>query len=271
MRQFVFSLMVLLLSVMCSSDLQAQRKHVFSGGIGASAYQGDLAEKFPGNQLNPSFHLSYSYYINPYISNRIGLSFTQLEGSDAFATDPSRRRRNLSFETNLAELSDVVVLDIIPDKNFGKFYEEDLFIHPYVFGGVSLFWFDPRTQYYGQWVDLRPLGTEGQLFEGEEDTPGPYSNVQVSIPMGLGVTLRVKGNFSVSFEASYSKAFTDYLDDVSGNYADPDRINQTSGFIAEDLANRSKGAYKTGEVRGNPNKKDGYAFLRAYVSFYFGH
>ena len=261
----------LLLTCICVTELHAQRKHVFSGGIGASTYQGDLSENFPGDQLNPSFHLSYSYYVNPHISNRIGLSFTKLEGNDAWATDEARRRRNLSFETNLAELSDVVVFDIIPDENFGRFYEEDMFITPYVFAGVSLFWFNPRTQYYGQWIDLQPLGTEGQLFADDDETPGPYSTIQVSIPMGVVVTFRVKGNFSVSLEATYSKAFTDYLDDVSGTYADPDRINQTSGFVAADLANRSGGAYRAGEIRGNPNKKDGYGFLRAWVSFYFGH
>ncbi len=71
----------------------------------------------------------------------------------------------------------------------------------------------------GEWVDLKPLRTEGQgLIPGREE----YKLTQLNIPMGIGVKYFLTETFHVSSEVLHRKTFTDYIDDVSTNYVDPD-------------------------------------------------
>jgi len=48
-----------------------------------------------------------------------------------------------------------------------------------------------------------------------------YSPIGISIPLGIGVRYRISRKMDVSFEMAYRFTFTDYLDDVSGDYVDP--------------------------------------------------
>ncbi|MEO8734182.1 MAG: hypothetical protein ABI373_07615, partial [Flavobacteriales bacterium] len=57
----------------------------------------------------------------------------------------------------------------------------------YLFAGVGAFHFNPQAQYKGNWVDLRPLGTEGQGLPGG---PVEYSLTGVCIPMVLASARR---------------------------------------------------------------------------------
>ncbi|PTB89750.1 hypothetical protein C9994_17455, partial [Marivirga lumbricoides] len=79
----------------------------------------------------------------------------------------------------------------------------------------------------GQWVSLRELGTEGQNFDKAQykelygkDLPKPYSRIQIVIPVGLGARYKLSSNFDIALEISYRHTFTDYLDDVGGEYVD---------------------------------------------------
>ncbi|MEL6537458.1 MAG: hypothetical protein AAFQ98_18700, partial [Bacteroidota bacterium] len=69
----------------------------------------------------------------------------------------------------------------------------------------------------GDWVPLRPLRTEGQgIVEGRN----PYSLVQGALIGGLGVRYRLADYLDLSFDINIRYLFTDYIDDVSGNYVD---------------------------------------------------
>lgn len=60
--------------------------------------------------------------------------------------------------------------------------------------------------------------------------PQPYSRFQIVLPVGIGARYKLTNNLDISMDIGYRHTFTDYLDDVSGEYVD------LSGF-GDPLAN----------------------------------
>jgi hypothetical protein len=140
----------------------------------------------------------------------------------------------------------------------------------YFFGGVGAFNFNPKAQLNNAWVELQPLGTEGQGLEGG---PEPYSLTQICIPMGLGLRKALNKQWSVGLELQYTKTFTDYIDDVSTNYFDNDAIADRSGAQGAFLADPSVYDARfpefgsAGQQRGDPDDLDAYLFLKAQLHY----
>ena len=90
--------------------------------------------------------------------------------------------------------------------------------------------------------------------------------------MGLNRVWRLQ------FELSYTKTFTDYLDDVSGVYFDNEVIRDEVGNVAAELADRRLNkdvptgidGNGTGLQRGNPARKDWYAFAGIFITMRIG-
>jgi hypothetical protein len=78
--------------------------------------------------------------------------------------------------------------------------------------------------------------------------------------------------WSFNVELSGRKVFTDYLDDVSGVYADVRDIRAQRGDIAAELSDRSLEPKigEPGRQRGNGKNNDMYAFLTVGLMYYFG-
>ncbi len=108
---------------------------------------------------------------------------------------------------------------------------------PYAYIGVAGFLHNPQAQApaaglngeatgvsEGEWVDLRPLGTEGQYSTLEPTDVNfgikAYSKIQVAIPFGLGARFRLNEVMDLWADIGFRYTFTDYLDDVSQNYVD---------------------------------------------------
>ena len=133
---------------------------------------------------------------------------------------------------------------------------------PYVFAGVSVFNHNPRAFYNGQWIDLQPLGTEGQGTTAFPERD-PYGLTQVGVPMGGGVRIALTEKWTLGAEVKFTKTFTDYLDDVSTTYVAQDVLIAENGILAWNLSNRT-GEYLNTEplnwdeavVRGDPADKD---------------
>lgn len=151
--------------------------------------------------------------------------------------------------------------------------EIDPTLQPYLFVGVGLFHFDPEgslTDANGNknWYRLQPLRTEGQ---GMKEYPGrePYKLTQLNFPFGGGMKIRLSQRFYFGFELLYRHTFTDYIDDVSSNYIDP---NYFYSYLPADQAVIAARIYDKsidlvtglpvrnlpGDQRGNPAKKDDY-------------
>ncbi len=236
--------------------LNAQDQEL-GGFLGVSQYQGDLAQqRVTLSETKPTIGGFYRYYFNAHINFRGSLTYGWISGDDQNYNDNDRwrKKRNLSFWTHILEGSAQVEYNILPyvsNSNNNKF-------SPFVFGGVALFHFNPKTEFQGETVTLQPLGTEGQ---GQPGNPDKYSRLQVSIPFGVGIKYSIGGRWNIGLELGVRKTFTDYLDDVSTEYADldglparvADRSNQSDLF--------DERAFNPGSGRGDPSDKDWYSFV----------
>ena len=260
-----------LLGVLLLTGLSAFSQNIHVGVFTAiSAYQGDLTDRiFPKKVTNGAIGFTVNYELAPQIMLRGGFTYTVVGGADRYSNDDSLRARNLAFETHITEFSAV-----------GEYYFFDLNeqkFSPYVFGGLAVFHFNPYD-YNGttQKIFLKPLSTEG---EGLSAYPSrkPYALTQLAIPFGGGVKYAFNDRLRLGLELGLRKLFTDYLDDVSTTYVDPNDLLAAKGQLAVDMSYRgdevaggnpnypSKGAQ-----RGGSKHKDSYYFLGLHLTYRLG-
>lgn len=258
---------VLICFLLFSHLLFAQRFHVGVFG-GLAAYNGDIVEKlFPKKVTNGALGVTLSYELTDRLNLRAGWTYSVVGGADRYGTDQARLDRNLSFETILREFQLV-----------GEYYLQDLYDHkfsPYFFGGVAVFHFNPYT-YAGNTdkIYLRPLSTEGQGIAGYEDRK-VYSKFQPAIPLGAGVKYAITNNLHLGLEAGIRITFTDYLDDVSKSFIDPNDLLAARGQLAVDISYRGDEVglpdYPVkGYQRGSPKYNDFYYYAGLHLSYRIG-
>ena len=258
---------VLILFLCCANIVFAQRFHIGVFG-GVAAYNGDLTDKiFPKKVTNGAIGITGNYELTDNIMLRAGYTYTVVGGADRFSNDSSLLARNLSFETSISEFSLV-----------GEYYLLNLYdnrISPYVYAGLALYHFNPYAFNGGtDKIYLKPLSTEGQGLPGYADRK-PYSLTQAAIPYGAGVKFAVTSNLHLGLEVGLRKLFTDYLDDVSTNYADPNDLLAAKGQLAVDMSYRGDDvgnpAYPAkGVQRGSPKHKDTYYFTGLHLTYRLG-
>lgn len=249
-----------LLAALLPLVLQAQYTEV--GLIaGTSNYQGDLSPtnlKTSLGRTHASFGAFGRYNMNNYVSVRLGITYATISGDDA----DNNRSRNLNFRSDLLDVSLTGEFNIL---GYQPYALERVF-SPYAFVGVGLVHFNPRTQYNDEWVELQPLGTEGQ---GIAEYGSKYSLVQIVIPFGGGLKYAINDTWNLGIELGMRKTFTDYLDDVSSRYVDGDVLAASNGELAAALANRSGEDIPGGTPRGNPENPDWYVFTGFSISYNF--
>ena len=242
----------------------------FGIGVGAAHYFGDLNTRARLNRPKPAATAFFRKNFGNYIALRVGASYAKLGFSDVYNTHNEKsRRRNLSFNSNVWELA------LQGDFNFYRFMPGDPYFRftPYVTFGVSAFNYDPYAYLNDEKYFLRPLGTEGQGDTSFRDRK-PYSSMAFAVPFGVGFKYAINERINLGFEVVYRFTNTDYLDDVSKTYVDPDIFpNNPDGSpsVARLLSDRS---YETGTpigskgiMRGVSTNKDHFATAVFYVSF----
>jgi hypothetical protein len=105
---------------------------------------------------------------------------------------------------------------------------------PYVTVGIALFYHTPLADHEGKTYNLRELGTEGQLLYGGST----YDAWGIAIPLGIGIRYKINPMLDIAFEISARATFTDFLDDVSGNYVEKSLLG-TPDDMAVILSDRS--------------------------------
>lgn len=259
----------------------------FGVTLGASNYMGDLSKWVALNETHPMGGLICRFNYSDYITLRGTAVFGRISGNDAnYSSDAYRVRRNLSFRSNVVEFSGTIEWNIL---GFGETQRSNP-SSPYLFAGLGVFKFNPMAkfqyhpepdlandptgstpvhdpvlkQFDGQWVELQPLGTEGQETTKYNDRKR-YPLTQICIPLGIGYKKQFSDVWAWGIEFGVRKTFTDYLDDVSKDYVDEQIVGGNNGFLAAALKDRSaeKGYKKfdNGEARGNSATKDWYMFF----------
>jgi opacity protein-like surface antigen len=240
--------------------LSEARSQSFYGTFftGGANYQGEIQEfsfAFRGMRSATGFGGHFRLRDQLWVSTEVMVG--HLSGRDSeVRSNPSNLDRNLSFETGIQELSLQLRLNILPGL-------KQPFV-PYVTGGAAVFRIDPFVQDgAGQKQFLYPLSTEGQGLAAYPDRKMPQ-RVNLCLPLGAGLEFRVSPTVRVDLEILFRKSFTDYIDDVSRSYPDPDILLAARGPAAVELSYRGderpggRSSFPGGEQRGNPNRMDWY-------------
>lgn len=241
-----------MLSLFSVVNLNAQKWQVeFAGGI--SWYNGDLSSTpFNFKTAGAGGGINLKYNTGDMFVFRLGVNRFAFGGDDRWNKKEDFVERQLNFKTGVLEVSLGVEVNLSdPDIAYS---------YPYLFGGLGLFHFNPYSYTNeGKKVYLRPLSTEGQGLSEYPDRK-EYSLIQFCIPFGIGWRHQLSDRYEVGFEAGIRVLFTDYLDDVSTRYVDPNILRTHKGDVAVEMAYRKDRAVEIGGVRGNPGNKDLYFF-----------
>lgn len=272
---FAFGLLVSMLQI--SNAQITNWEFGLMGGI--SNYVGDINSMFKKgddykewNQFESSFNFYNAHFMggiiarynfNPRWALKGSVLFGKLSGDDAHFEN----ERNLRFHTGIQELALTAEYNFMDYRTGTKQHR----FTPYLFGGISVFHFNPKTEILDPieqeeiTVNLHDLNTEGQGLIKDRDN---YKLVQIAIPFGVGVKFSLSTYTCIGLEWGFRKTFTDYIDDISTTYVDRNTLTSYAGEQAATAADRTnelegyQGQYhKDGEMRGNKSTKDWYNFV----------
>lgn len=175
---------------------------------------------FVGDAIQSNFELTYgtfvSYVLNELIEFQGTYKYSLLQNKF-----PSNYNEDVSLRTDINSLSVRVNYNLF---NVSNTLTIDFFL------GFGLLNFQPKGEYQGYYYNLKKLRTEGEAYR---------SNTFFT-PFGVSVSKEIFKDFFIAFELAYEKTFTDYLDDISGNYVDYNTILNENGDIAAFFSDPSR-------------------------------
>ncbi|HIP36981.1 MAG TPA: hypothetical protein EYG85_09010 [Crocinitomix sp.] len=278
----VFVLIFLLVVV---TFTYSQRRYNLGFGIraGVANYlgdigSGDLARGFVYNLELKDTRWSTGAFVrwrfHPSLAYQASFTYARIQGDDKNSSNRARLGRNLSFTNDLLMINNK--LEYYPAfmtvSDVGKKGRYRWDYKTYFFAGLGIFYHNPKAEYNGQKYKLRPLMTEGVK----------YSPIVLSIPTGAGFYFTYKRQHRFGFEMSWNMTFTDYLDDVSRDYVNPNQM--ATDPMAAILANRNPELNEYGSLypvsqnygyysdawvnqRGDPKDKDNFMMISLSYSY----
>jgi hypothetical protein len=273
-------LRILLLFSICTLSMQSQWLWDFGVNAAAANYLGDIGGgagtrrgfvsdlKLAKTRWNFGGFVRYKW--RPKLSLKLAVDYLRLEGDDKLSSNPGRRFRNFNFRNDVYDVGFTGEYFFYENNDLGNTYRYRNGFRAYVFAGVGGFFSNPKTLYQGEWVALQPLATEGVQ----------YRKFVMNIPMGVGFYFTLNKKNRIGFEINYRKTFTDYLDDISGNYPDKPSDSYSQGLILRttelnstdpQLVASNPGAYEShqfgGYKRGDSKHKDAYLTMGLSYSY----
>lgn len=281
MKKIILSIFL----IFCFSISYSQWLWDYGFAVGASNYLGDIGGKekarrdfvmdmkLAKTRWNVGAFVRYKW--RPKVSIKLAFDYLRIEGDDKLSSNLGRHYRNLNFRNDMFDLGLTGEWFFYENNDLGNTYRYRNGFRAYIFGGVGGFYSNPKGFYNGTWTKLRPLQTEGVA----------YSAFGVNIPVGVGFYFTLEKKHRIGFEANWRKTFTDYLDDISGNYptstpsnkATADLSNRT-GELGPSAATDNPGAYSffmnsngtpkyAGQKRGDKSHKDSYVTMTVSYSY----
>ena len=262
-RKIVFSILIIN-SLLASISLGQSREMGIM--LGVMNYKGDLQKATFADQNNlPGFGFLYRRSYSNHWAFKTAISYGHIKADDAQSDDPFCKNRNLNFKTTILEGTGQFEFNFFPYQTANP---STLFT-PYMSVGLSIFRFNPKAYYNGGYIDLQPLGTEGQGTSANPDKD-LYKRTNLAFVFGGGFKWKIGRRWSVVLESVVRKTYTDYLDDVSGVYADPNTIRVEYGKTAYYLSDRSIVKNKAGNIgrqRGDNTNRDWYHFTGVQFTY----
>lgn len=263
-------------------------RYEWVGALGASNFLGDLggANQIGTNGLKdleyvltrPAVGAGIRIKLQQFITGKANLTWGIVRGDDKLTKEPFRNYRNLNFRSPIIELSGQLEFNFMREQK-GHIYRirgvrgmkhKDRQFYIFVGGGGS--YFNPKGKYTdGRWYALRKYGTEGQGIISGTHKYIPFTPV---IMMGGGFRLAINRYWGIGFELGMRKSFTDYMDDVSTEYAAQLLTDNNADPKAVYFADPSsqQGLYGSditadGQQRGDKTDKDAYMFATFTVGY----
>ena len=234
--------------------------------IGVMNYKGDLQKSTYASQNNlPGFGFLYRRSYSNHWAFKTAISYGHVKGDDSQSDDPFNKNRNLNFKTTILEGTGQFEFNFFPYQTANP----STIFTPYMSVGLSVFKFNPKALYNGGYVELQPLGTEGQGTVANPDKK-LYKRTNLAFVFGGGFKWKIGRRWSVVLESVVRKTYTDYLDDVSGVYADPNAIRVEYGKTAYFLSDRSIVKNNNGNIgrqRGDNTNRDWYHFTGVQFTY----
>ena len=279
------------LSLFAQQDLYSWRVSVHGGGM---TYYGDLSNSYLDVQspwldvVNQYEETTYGLSVENFFSKTMSWRLSGMRGSfqandraidwnGDILTDAANFDRSLNVRTSITNL--MYSFNFYADNN--GFLSQKARISPYIGVGVGVTWFTPYADLfdgnggrYSYWSDntIRngsemnvPNATiinqdgnfETNLREVKTELQD-YNEFTLSIPVNLGLKFRLTDRINVNIEATGIYTFTDYLDDVSGEFptnydnplqayaSNPNSQNQNWRGTQDDLLNDIYGTLTLG-------------------------
>ncbi|HNF48286.1 MAG TPA: DUF6089 family protein [Chitinophagales bacterium] len=263
----------LILAIMLNLPLLAQENEVGAWG-GTAVYLGDLNPTYSFKNARWATGVFYRYNFGKgRMSVKAGGNYAFLSADDSRIKGyPYLQARNLDFNSQIAELA------ITYEINFFKYstydYKDGTSKRwtPYLFTGVSMFYFNPITRYDGKRIQLESVGTEGQKSANIQTKNRGYNYYAFAMPYGGGFKIALTQHLALNVEISGRLTFNDYLDDVSKFYAEPTDVNYfiNGENVGPDIADKSAGKIGVfGKQRGTSNDRDRFLFIGAGLTYTF--
>lgn len=233
--------------------------------LGGGNYFGDLAPEIVWKETHPAIGILYKYHHTKYYSSRYQFLYTTISGNDQ--NFKANAYRNLSFQNEIFEIGYTGEFNFIP---FGiNRNQKESNNTTYIFGGINLFTCNPTAKLpSGDRVELRDIGTEGQKLDGKKKT---YALIQPSVNLGVGYKVNLKKRTVIGIEAGFRKTFTDYLDDVSGQYPDHAQLvakqGEGAGELSQPQTTQGKPVITAGTMRGDNYLRDWYFVIGITITF----
>lgn len=270
--------LILLLFIISSTfTLKSQWLWDYGGSIGATNYLGDIGGnektrrdfvadmKLAKTRWNGGAFVRYKW--RPKLSLKLAFDYLRIEGDDKLSTNPGRKYRNFNFRNDIFDLAFTGEWFFYENNDLGNTYRYRNGFRAYAFAGVGGYYTNPKTLYKGEYVKMQPYASEGVQ----------YKKIGLNIPMGLGFYFTLDKKHRLGFEMNYRKTFTDYLDDISGNYPDvapsdaytQGLILRTTELGAQGISD-NPGAYNShgwGQKRGDKTHKDAYMTMSLSYSY----
>lgn len=261
---------ILLTSLIVLGNISVTKAQYWEIGAmaGATTYHGDLAPDFSMQNPGLAINAFVRRNVDSRLSLRMGVSVGTISGSDSKSLNTYNIARNLSFNSTIFEGSIGMEFNFAPFHHHSRKGRNKNQFSPYLLTGFGILHHSPRAQYKGRSYALQSLGTEGQA-PGQE-----YSLVQPAFIIGGGFKIDINSQWGIIIEAATRILFFDYLDDVSGTYANASLIaghRGSMGNTAIQLADRSgevgQNLGVAGRQRGDANTNDGYTMFSIGIVF----
>lgn len=244
--------------LLLASSLQAQTWEA-GGFLGAAGYMGDLNQRAPVKPSGIAAGAFVQRNFNPYLALKLNYTYGKITGADSTSNTQQFRDRNLSFTTPLNELSLMLEFNLMkytPGADKNRF-------SPFIYFGAGVVDYHPQADYQGNMYNLSPLMTEGQA--------NPYPTMALVMPYGAGVKYNFSGSWNIMAHLGYRYVRSDYIDDVSGTYADKSTFGNPVAQALSDRSGERTGIYigSPGTQRGDMRGHDTYLFVGFTLSFTF--